>query len=92
MISRGIYSSRDAIKLLYQPGPDDIDMAIDVARRPCNEESSPDSPILIDDYMNNDSIETCSQKGMKDSMSTTGALIDARTDVDLTELKRHHTV
>ena len=92
MISRGIYSSRDAIKILYQPGSDDIDMALDVAQRPCDVEPSPDSPVLIDDYMNNDSIETYGQKGMKDSMGTTGALIDARTDVDLTELKRHLSV
>ena len=92
MISRGIYSSRDAIKLLYQPGAEDLIMTIDVARRPCNEDPSPDSPLLIDEFMDNGSIANFSQKGTKDSMSTTGALIDARTDVDLTELKRHHTV
>lgn len=84
MIARGIYNSKEAIKVLYQPGTDDLDEVInDFPRRAVHEDYFYNTPVTIEEP---DSKIIAIDEEHKQTMG----LIEARTDLDLTELKRHH--
>jgi hypothetical protein len=84
MISRGIYNSKEAIKVLYQPSIDDLNEIInDLPRCPVHEDYFCNTPVTIDEP---DSKSVVIDEEHKQTMG----LIEARTDLDLTELKRHH--
>jgi hypothetical protein len=84
MISRGIYNSKEAIKVLYQPSIDDLNEIInDFPRCPVHEDYFCNTPVTIDEP---DSKSVVIDEEHKQTMG----LIEARTDLDLTELKRHH--
>ena len=85
MIARGIYNSKEAIKVLYQPGIDEIDEKINEFPR-CSvpEDYFCNTPVTMDEPDSKSLV--IDEEHKKQTMG----LIEARTDLDLTELKRHH--
>lgn len=84
MISRGIYNSKEAIKVLYQPGIDDFDEIFNDFPSRSMSEDCLNSPVTIE------GTDSSSVVADEEPKKQTMGLIEARTDLDLTDLKRHH--